>query len=229
MPTVRAAGSLADADPGEHPLVQVARRIRSRIVISFAINRPTMLDGADLARALEFLLPEVAIQDLGRPLCVVATDLETGAEVRLDRGPLRSAVRASSAIPGLLPAAVVDGRPLVDGGVVAEVPVAAARSLGRPVVAVDVSMTPPPLAAGDRVLETMMRAQSMTASLLRRAQLCHADHVLRPEVGSVTWADWDAFDRLVECGRVAARTWLALPGCEPPPSQSLEPPTAAGH
>lgn len=220
MPTVLAPGSVANGEPGEHPLVQVARRIRSRIVISFAINRPTMLDGDDLARALDFLLPDVTIEELSRPLCVVTTDLETGAEVRLNRGPLRPAVQASSAIPGLLPATSVDGRFLVDGGVVAEVPVAAARSLGRPVIAVDVSMRLPPLSADDLVLETMMRTQSMTASLLRQTQLRRADAVVRPDVGSVTWAEWDAFDRLVECGRQAARRWLGLPEPAPPPAES---------
>lgn len=220
MPTVLTPGSVANGEPGEHPLVQVARRIRSRIVISFAINRPTMLDGGDLSRALEFLLPDMAIEELSKPLCVVTTDLETGAEILLDRGPLRPAVQASSAIPGLLPATSIDGRFLVDGGVVAEVPVAAARSLGRPVIAVDVSMGLPPLSADDLVLDTMMRTQSMTARLLRQAHLRRADDVVRPEVGSVTWAEWDAFDRLVECGREAARHWLGLPEPAPPPAAS---------
>ncbi len=222
MPTVQSTGSMAASDPGEHPLVQVARRIRSRVVISFAVSRPTMLDGGDLVRALEFLLPEADIEDLPKPLCVVATDLETGEEVRLARGPLRPAIRASSSIPGLLPATAMDGRLLVDGGVVAEVPVAAARALGRPVVAVDVSMALPPLATSGLVLDTMIRAQAMTGSLLRRQQLRQADYVLRPEIGAVTWADWDAFDRLVECGRVAAR-WLGLPEPAPPAAAELLP------
>ena len=43
-------------------------------------------------------------------LTAVATDLEFGEEVHLDRGPLRRAIQASSAIPGLLPAVTIDGR-----------------------------------------------------------------------------------------------------------------------
>ena len=73
----------------------------------------------------------------------------------LSRGSLRTAVRASSSIPAVLPAVEIDQRRLVDGGVVAEVPVAAARALGGPVIAFDVSMDLPPLADEDIALDTL--------------------------------------------------------------------------
>jgi len=211
VPTVRNLKALPDADRHEHPLLQVARRIRSRLVVSFAMNRETMLDDKDLTQAFEFLLPDIDVAELGRPFVAVATDAETGEEVRLSRGPLRTVLKASSAIPGLLPATSVEDRLLLDGGVVAEVPVAAARSLGRPVVAVDVSIELGLPRPGDLVLDTMMRAQAVTGRLLRQIQLEGADHVLRPRVGGVTWADWGAFDEMVETGRTAARAWLGLP------------------
>ena len=53
-------------------------------------------------------------------------DLDTGAEVLLDHGDLESALLASAAIPGILPPVDRDGRTLVDGGLVAHVPVVAA-------------------------------------------------------------------------------------------------------
>ncbi len=176
------------------------------------MNRETMLDDKDLVHALEFLLPDIDITELGRPFVAVATDAETGEEVRLTRGSLRTVLKASSAIPGLLPATEIGGRLLLDGGVVAEIPVAAARELGRPVVAVDVSIELGPLGSDDLVLDTMMRAQAVTGRLLRQTQLEGADHVLRAPVGGVTWADWGAFEAMVETGRVAARAWLGLPG-----------------
>ncbi len=107
---------------------------------------------------------------------------------------------ASSAIPGMVPPVNVDGRPLVDGGVVAEVPAVAAREEGWPVIAVDVSMDIAPLREDDLVLDTMMRTQLMTARLLRRRQLRSATHVIRPEVGGARWAEWGRFDDFVEAG-----------------------------
>ena len=207
---VRPVRRVPDADSREHPLIQVARRIRNRVVISFAMNRSTILDRKDLALALKFLIPEVDFQDLPLPLMVVATDIETGEEVRLSQGPLRPALDASSAIPGMFPAVEVNGRFLVDGGVVAEIPIAAARSMGWPVVAVDASMDVPAVAESDLVLDTMMRTQMMTARLLRRRQLARATHVIRPLVGCVAWAEWHRFDELVAAGRDAARVFLGL-------------------
>ncbi len=199
---------LVEDEVDEHPLLQAARRLRDRVVISVALNRTTIFDGAGLEKALEFLLPDISIEELPRPFVAVATDLDSGDEVRIDRGPLRTAVRASSSIPGLLPAVTWDVRRLVDGGTVAEVPVAAARALGWPVVAVDVSMALPPQLEGQTALHVMMRTQVMTSRLLRAYQLKGADAVVRPAAGHATWSDWDDFAELVDAGRRAATEWL---------------------
>jgi NTE family protein len=207
---VRPIGRVPDADDKEHPLIQIARRIRNRVVISFAMNRSAVLDESALVEALEFLIPDLQFSDLPKPLVVVATNLETGAEERLWSGPIRPAMVATSAIPGMVPAVRIDGRPLVDGGVVAEVPAVAAREVGWPVVAVDVSLDVPPLREDDLVLDTMMRTQMMTARLLRQQQLRSATHVIRPAVGDARWAEWNRFDEFIECGYKATLEFLGL-------------------
>jgi NTE family protein len=210
IPSVRPLGRVPDAASKEHPLIQVARRIRNRVVISFAMNRDTVLDDSALVEALEFLIPDLQFSDLPKPLVVVATNLETGAEERLRSGPIRPAMVATSAIPGMVPAVEIDGRPLVDGGVVAEVPAVAAREMGWPVIAVDVSLDVPPVGEDDLVLDTMMRTQMMTARLLRRRQLRSATHVIRPGVGDARWAEWNRFDEFVDAGRKATLEFLGL-------------------
>jgi NTE family protein len=210
IPTVRPIGRVPDADAKEHPLVQIARRIRNRVVISFTMNRSTVLEDTALVKALEFLIPDLQFSDLPKPLVVVATDFETGAEVRLRSGPIRPAMVATSAIPGMVPAVEIGGAPLVDGGVVAEVPTAAAREEGWPVVAIDVSAEMAPLSDDDLVLDTMMRAQMMTGRLLRERQLRLAYHVVRPAVGGARWAEWHRFDEFVEAGRKATLEFLGL-------------------
>ena len=210
IPSVRPIGRVPDAETKEHPLIQVARRIRNRVVISFAMNKGTVLDDSALVEALEFLIPDLQFSDLPKPLVVVATNLESGAEKRLRSGPIRPAMVATSAIPGMVPAVEIDGRPLVDGGVVAEVPAVAARDEGWPVIAVDVSLDVPPIREDDLVLDTMMRTQMMTARLLRRRQLRSATRVIRPGVGEARWAEWNRFDDFVDAGRKATLEFLGL-------------------
>ncbi|MEN8163989.1 MAG: patatin-like phospholipase family protein [Acidobacteriota bacterium] len=195
-------------EQNERPLLQAARRFRNRLVVSFALHQPSMLDGTSIVEAIEFLLPDINIEDLPLRFSAVATDLETGQSIRIDRGPLRAAVNASGAVPGVLPAVEIDGRHLVDGGVVAEIPVREARVFGRPVFAVDVSMDLGKPSEEDIALDTMMRTQTMTASVVRQNQLHDARWVLRPEVGHATWSDWDLFEELVEAGAKAMKMWL---------------------
>ncbi len=90
-------------------------------------------------------LCDVAIERLDLPFAAVCCDLETGGEVVLRSGGLADAVRASSAIPGILPPLVRDGRTLVDGAMVTPVPVIAAGLLSEaPLLAVNVLRPPIP-------------------------------------------------------------------------------------
>lgn len=75
-----------------------------------------------LMASLDELVGEVMIEDLPIPFTAVATDLAARREVWFQRGPLIPAIRASIAIPGLFTPAIVDGRVLVDGGLLNPLP-----------------------------------------------------------------------------------------------------------
>lgn len=80
------------------------------------------------------------IDKLPKAYAAVATELATGREVWLRDGPVFDAVRASIAVPGLFTPAEMDGRLLVDGGLVNPVPVSLCRAMGADIViAVDVN------------------------------------------------------------------------------------------
>lgn len=72
--------------------------------------------------------------DLSVPLSLIAVDLNTGQEVRLQEGSVAQALRATVSIPGLLAPVVQDGMRLVDGGLLNNLPVDAVRQMGADVV-----------------------------------------------------------------------------------------------
>lgn len=80
-----------------------------------------------LARVGE-MVGDVEIEDLPIPYTAVATDLDHRREVWFQRGPLMAAVRASIALPGAITPVVVNGRLLVDGGLVNPVPIEPTRA-----------------------------------------------------------------------------------------------------
>jgi NTE family protein len=78
--------------------------------------------------------------DLEIPLTIVATDIETGDEILINKGPVSNAILASSAFPGVLSPVEIDNRRLVDGVLVNPLPIQTAFDLGADlVIAVDVS------------------------------------------------------------------------------------------
>ena len=90
----------------------------------------------------------------------MATDLAKGDRVVLQRGDLPRAVRASMSLPVLFPPVEIDGRLLVDGGLVDNVPSGVVRAMGADVViAVDVGVPPKDLGEDADVL-TVVRTAS---------------------------------------------------------------------
>ena len=93
-----------------------------------------LIQGQKLTQILrEATLPVAAIRDFDRlpiPFRAVATDLETGAAVILHDGDLTTAMRASMAAPGVISPVERDGRLLVDGGLVENLPIDLARAMG---------------------------------------------------------------------------------------------------
>ena len=185
------------------------KRLAHGVALLRLMMRRTLLTDAQFMEHVGAFLPERAVDTLRKPFIAVATDNATGEEVHLKCGSLRRAVAASSAMPGLAPPVHWDGRRLQDGGAVAEIPVSAARAIGSPVVAVEVSEGLP---AGrpdhDRVPRAMFRAAAMGWQALRRRLLADADAVVAPAVNHVHWADYHTVDEAVRAGRDAVRRFL---------------------
>jgi len=103
------------------------------------LGRGAWLGGRRIARELEQHIGTTRLEDLTMPVALVAADLNTGEEVRLTSGPAVTAIQASIGLPGIFRPIERDGRLLIDGGMVSNLPIGAARAIsgGNPVVAID--------------------------------------------------------------------------------------------
>ena len=106
-----------------------------------------MLRGDALARYVNQQVGGKLLEQMPLPLGVVATDLQQGEGIVFRRGDTGTAVRASSAVPGVFLPVPIAGREYVDGGLVAPVPVRQARPMGAAVVIVG-DLIPERLIAG---------------------------------------------------------------------------------
>ena len=133
-------GAIVAAHPGTAAawLDHVWTRLHRRDVfpLAYRSSRAGVFADRGLRRLIARAGLPSRIEQLAAPFTAVATDLVTGAQALLDRGDLESALLASAAIPAVFPPVLREGRLLVDGGVIAFVPVRAARQAGAASVVV---------------------------------------------------------------------------------------------
>ena len=143
-------------------------------------------------------------EDLPIKVVVVATRLPNGERVEFGYGDVVSAVRASSASPGMLLPVMINGQLFADGDIVAPVPVTTAKKLGaRKILAVDVSAfadTTPPVEAMS--LEWVQ--QDIRRRMLIEAELLAADAVIRVKMNYYAGISQDGRFASIEGGRQAA-------------------------
>lgn len=186
-------------------LSKIAGLVKKGVILGVTAARPSVISPDTLAADLAVLLPDRGIEELPLRFAAVTTDLGSAREFVLDRGPLRRAVAASCALPGVFPPVAWEGRTLIDGGSVNKVPASTTRRLGADfVIAVDIhaSLDEPP--AQYRGIDIVSRAHAITGHALREALLADADVVIRPEVGHIHWADFGRYAELIRAGEEAA-------------------------
>ena len=167
------------------------------------------------------------IGDLEMPFFAVSTNLTDGAYRVHRQGLLRRALRATIALPGILPPVVDDGEVLVDGAVLNNFPADVMRELQRGfVVGCDVARAPEGLKAKDFVnppgffgwvARHGFSAAPPIAGLLMRSGTVSVnpnagrelvDVLVLPELKDIELRDWKAYDQAVEAGYTAAMTAL---------------------
>jgi NTE family protein len=187
-------------------IIETCQNLRLRDIARWRVSRWGLATNHCLGQLIERVFDSRHFEDLRIPMAVVATDLASGDPVVFSHGPLVDAIRASCAFPGLFEPVQMGTRHLADGGLVAPVPTVAARGLGATsVLAVSVGMHDGHRGAPTNIFQVVSRAVS--AAQKHQAELWerHADLVLRPDVQSLAWDDFDRADEAIAAGAAAAR------------------------
>jgi NTE family protein len=201
------AGAYAAGMPVEE-VAAVGRDLRWRHIGRMTLSRLGMQSNERLERYLRERLPVTRFEDLQVPLAVVATDLKTGtAVVMRDQGDVPFAIRASCAIPGwYVPVTDEHGRQLVDGGLVAVIPVSVCRSLGPDIViAVDVNAAGATFfGATGSLIGVVLQSMLVVQKTSSQYQLSAADLVIAPRVAHIRWDEMRRAEELMDAGYAAA-------------------------
>jgi len=172
-----------------------------------------LLQGQNLETELRFLTMEAhdlkSFDELPIPFRAVACDIANGREVVLDKGNLATAMRASMSIPAIFEPIRIDGKELVDGGLVQNLPVELCRSMGADVlIVIDIGT---PLAEREAIRDVLGVTAQMITILTQQnvdramKQIRDTDTFLQPDLGDMSSADFSRAADAILMGEKAAR------------------------
>ena len=167
----------------------------------------------------EIIGSDISFSDLQIPLALCAVDFNKAEEVVLQSGALIPAINATMGLPGIVEEVVINGRTLVDGGSLNNIPADYVRTMGAEVVlAVDVSpritdtdywksQKMPGIASGYWRANAMM-GSAITEAKLRKAEV---DILIRPDIGQdvATLGGFNQIEHVIAEGAKAA--WDIMP------------------
>jgi NTE family protein len=190
-------------------IIATCRTIRFRDIGRWRVSRLGLASNHRLGDLIAQVFDSRTFEDLKMPMAVVATDLANGEPVVFTHGNLSEAIRASCAFPGLFEPVEIGTRCLADGGLVAPVPTRAVRDLGAAhVIGVSVGVEDGRRGAPSNIFQVVCRAVNAAQKHQLEIWERHADLVLRPDVQSLAWDDFDRADEAIEAGAAAARRAL---------------------
>ncbi len=184
----------------------------------YTLPRVSLIRARKAGVMLDRVFGSARMESLERPLYTVSADLISSLVVVHRRGPIFEAVGASMNLPGLVPPLRRNGRLLVDGGVLNNLPVDhMAESNEGPIVAVDVVRR---VDAGESeqplpsITETLARATVLGSVERAERNRALALVLVTPEVQGIALREWSALAAAVEAGRHAAEETLEAGGAD---------------
>jgi NTE family protein len=232
MGAIIAAGVAA-----EWSLEELSERVRTAFVDSNPLSDYTfpliaLVRGKKVSALLRQNFGDMRIEELPKPFFCVSSDLTTGRIHDHRSGALWRALRASVALPGILPPVTHHGHLLVDGGVMNNLPVDVMRQHETgPIIASDVTGELDLQARDDRygerpiwqllwqrmrgspsIVSILMRSGTVGSEAQRRVVREQADYLFEPPLPDIGLRDWKSFDRAIAEGYEHAQMMIEKNG-----------------
>ena len=176
----------------------------------FKISFPSAISGGqriynELVRLLYHVKDVNDFNDLPTPFFCIATDIESGDQVVLDKGYLPEAVMASGTFPSLFEPAEIDGQILIDGGVINNYPVLEVKKLGADIIiGVDVQHDLRSRENLQSATEILLQLNSFRTVAKMKEKAMETDIYIKPDIENYSVMDFDLADAIIENGRLAA-------------------------
>ncbi|MCQ6273981.1 patatin-like phospholipase family protein [Bacillus sp. V3B] len=186
-------------------LYKISTAFKRKYYLDFTVPKMGFISGKRVKELIRVFTKGKRLEELMIPVSVVATDLMTGEKVVFTEGSIADAVRASISIPGIFVPEKLNGRLLVDGGVIDRVPVSVVKKMGADlVIAVDVSRVKTNAEITTIYDVIMQSLDIMQMELMENRQIA-SDVMIRPHVEMYSSRAFTNIDELISIGEEEAR------------------------
>lgn len=187
---------------------EIAKKLKWLDISSISFSGKGLLSNDSLGDLLFELIGEKNIEESGIPIAMLATDITNGEKVVLKKGSVADAVKASTCIPGIFSPVKFDGKLLVDGGVVENVPIDTVKSMGADyVIGVDLNAKKT-FDKPKNIIDVIMNSFHFLMMTAAKYQTAAADLLITPNLASFNMIDSKQVERLIEQGYKEAKTRL---------------------
>jgi len=143
------------------------------------------------------------------PFLCIATDLETGEQVILNKGFLPEAVMASGSFPTLLAPVEIDGKLLSDGGIVNNFPVDEVKAMGADIViGVDIQSSLDSKDELDSAVKILNQIVGFQMYQTLTSKYKNVDLLIKPNITDFNVVSFDKLDEILEQGDIASRNQM---------------------
>ncbi|MFW6389388.1 MAG: patatin-like phospholipase family protein [Marinilabiliaceae bacterium] len=179
---------------------EIASKLKWMDISGVAFSGKGLLSNEKLGELVVEYIGDKNIEDSDIPLAMLATDISTGEKVVLKKGPVASAVMASTCVPGIFHPVEIDGRLLVDGGIVENVPIDTVKEMGAGyVIGVDLNAKNT-FGKPENIIDVIVNSFHFMMKAAVKYQTKEADLLITPDLSSFNMIDTDQVEGLIKQG-----------------------------
>ena len=187
---------------------EIAAELKWMDITQIALSQFGLLSNEKMAGLIKKYIGEKNIEDAEIPLAMVSTDTVSGDRIVLRKGPVAEAVMASTAVPGIFKPVETDGKLLVDGGIVENIPINTVREMGAEyVIGVDLN-TKHSHRKPENILDILLNSFHFIFMAAAKYQTEAADLLIQPDLKGYDWTDVEQVEDLMELGYEEAKKAL---------------------
>lgn len=177
-------------------------------ISSIELSNLGLLSNVKLGKLIVKSIGDKYLEEADLTLAAVATDISSGKKVILKKGSIVDAVNASSALPGIFKPIEINGKLLVDGAVLENVPISPLKEFGaEQIIAVDLNAKHT-YKKPENIIDVLLNAFNMTLTNLSTLQTKDVEFIIAPDLSEFNLIETDQFEELIEKGYADTKEYL---------------------